>query len=103
MCSRSAQNIWTCVSIGYAAATRKVNSDIIGGQAALYVAPEIAAGKALRELKYIAPIYDFAAEDITVFMICARLNSAPFLGGKETPLDMKKCPPAWLRALDSMR
>ena len=43
----------------------------------------------LRELTYIAPIYASAAEDITVFMICARLSTAPLLGGKETSSEMK--------------
>ena len=59
------------------------------------------AGTASRALTYMALISDSATDDMIVFMICARLSTAPLLGGKEKSLDMKKCPPARLLALAS--
>ena len=68
-----------------------------------YYIEDFLAGTASRALTYIAQISASAAEYMTVFMIHAMLSTSPLLGGKETSLDMKKCPPAWLRALDSLR
>ena len=44
-----------------------------------------------------------AAEDMTAFMIWAMLMTAPLFGGVLVLLDMKKCPPALIRAFDSER
>ena len=54
MCSQNAHTQWTCVSIGYGAATYKNNSDIIGGQAAkigLIIGPSIS----LNPITYMHP------------------------------------------------
>ena len=44
-----------------------------------------------------------AAEDMKDFMIWAMFMTAPLFGGVLVSLDMKKCPPALLRAFDSER
>ena len=41
------------------------------------------------------------AEDMTFLMIWDTVRTAPLLGGSALSVDMKKCPPALLRALDS--
>ena len=43
-----------------------------------------------------------AAEDMT-FLIWVIFRMAPFLGGNESLLERKKCPPARLRTLGSQR
>ncbi len=58
---------------------------------------------ASRQFMYRAPISASAADDITVLMICALVKTAPLFGGSALLFDMKKCPPAWLRALVSNR
>jgi len=61
------------------------------------------AGTASRQLMNSAPISASAAEDITALIICDIVCMAPLLGGTSTLLDMKKWPPALLRALLSER
>ena len=53
--------------------------------------------------KKSAPSSASAADDITFFMICVMVRTAPLLGGSAESADMKKCPPARLRALVSYR
>ena len=50
-----------------------------------------------------APNSASAAELITALMICEMLRMAPLLRGISSSLDMKKCPPARLRAFASER
>ncbi len=40
---------------------------------------------------------------MTAFMIWVIVRTAPLLGGRAVSVDMKKCPPALLLALDSDR
>ena len=42
---------------------------------------------------YRDPSLDFAAEDITVLMICAKVGMSPLFGGSGESLYMKKWPP----------
>ncbi len=44
-----------------------------------------------------------AAKDMTALIICVIVRMAPLFGGLAVLLDMKKCPPAWLRVFDSER
>ena len=59
------------------------------------------AGMASLQLMYRAPILASAADDMTALMICEIVRMAPLLLGIASSLDMKKCPPALLRALVS--
>ncbi len=59
------------------------------------------AGTASQQLMYSAPISALAAEDMTALIICAMVWIAPLLAGDGVLSDMKKCPPARLRALVS--
>ncbi len=58
---------------------------------------------ASQQFMYRAPISASAADDITALMIFAIVRTAPLFGGSASLFDMKKCPPAWLRALVSDR
>ena len=60
-------------------------------------------GTALHKLIYRAPSSASAADDITAFIICATVNTAPLLVGYASSSDMKKCPPDLLLALRSDR
>ena len=57
------------------------------------------AGTASRQLMNNAPTSASAAEDSTALIICEMVITAPLLSGVSALLDMKKCPPALLRAL----
>ena len=59
------------------------------------------AGTASQQLMYSAPISASAAEDMSALIICAMVWIAPLLAGDGVLSDMKKCPPARLRALVS--
>ena len=61
------------------------------------------AGMASRALRKMAPISASAALDITVLIRFAVLSTAPLFAGIGTSLARKKCPPARLRALGSLR
>ena len=61
------------------------------------------AGTASRQLMKRAASLTSAAEDMTAFMIWAMVMTAPLFGGVSVSLDMKKCPPALIRAFDSER
>jgi hypothetical protein len=50
-----------------------------------------------------APNLASAADDITAQIICAVVRIAPLLGGDGVLADMKKCPPAQLRAFLSFK
>ena len=63
----------------------------------------VRCGTALRALMYNAPNSASAAEDMTVLMSCARFRTAPLLVGSAQSDKRKKCPPARLRALGSLR
>ena len=43
------------------------------------------------------------ADDMTFLMMCTMFNTAPLLGGTVVSLDRKKCPPALLHALGSLK
>ncbi len=43
------------------------------------------------------------ANDMTFLIMCAMLSTAPLFGGMVVSLERKKCPPAWLRALDLLK
>ncbi len=58
---------------------------------------------ASQQFMYRAPISASAADDIMALMICAIVRTAPLFGGSALLFDMKKCLPAWLRALVSDR
>ena len=58
-------------------------------------------GTASRKLMNRAESLACAAEDMTALMIWEMVMTAPLLGGVEVSLDMKKCPPAQLRAFNS--
>ena len=60
-------------------------------------------GTASRVLMYSAPSSASAAEDITALMSWTMLRTAPLLCGFVTSDDMKKWPPARLRAFGSLR
>jgi hypothetical protein len=55
------------------------------------------------QLMYRALISASAADDMTALMICEIVRIAPLLLGIVSSFDMKKCPPALLRALVSER
>ena len=57
------------------------------------------AGTASRQLMNYAPTSASAAEDSATLIICEIVITAPSLCGVSVSLDMKKCPPALLRAL----
>ena len=61
------------------------------------------AGTASLAFMYIAPISASHAEDITARMICHNVSTGPLFGGICQSLDMKKCPPALLQALGSLK
>ena len=63
----------------------------------------IICGTSSQELTYIASIYDSAANVITTLIIWAVFNTAPLFLGVSSFSDKKKCPPARLLALGSMR
>ena len=58
---------------------------------------------ASRQLMKRAPSLASASEDMTALIICEMVMTAPLLGGMAELLDMKKCPPALLRAFVSER
>ncbi len=60
-------------------------------------------GMALWALMYSAPSSALAADDMTALMSWARLRTAPLSLGLAVSVDRKKCPPAWLHALGSLR
>ncbi len=55
------------------------------------------------QLMQRAPTSASAAEDMTVLIICAIMRMAQLFGVLAVLLDMKTCPPAWLRAFDLER
>ena len=61
------------------------------------------AGMDSLALRKIAPISASAALDMTVLMRFAVLITAPLFAGIGTSLAKKKCPPARLRALGSLK
>ena len=61
------------------------------------------AGTACFELMKRAPSSALAAEDMIDLMIYEMFNTAPLLGGLAALFDIKKWPPARLRALLSDR
>ena len=61
------------------------------------------AGTASRPLMNIAPISASAADVITALIIWAMFSTAPLFAGFSESLDIKKCPPARLRAFGSLR
>ncbi len=60
-------------------------------------------GTASWQLMNNAPTSASAAEDSTALIVCEMVITAPLLSGGLALLDMKKCPPALLRALLSDR
>ena len=63
----------------------------------------ILAGMACLELMKSAPISASAADDTTDLMICAIFSTALLFFGSLELSDMKKCPPARLLALGSVK
>ena len=49
------------------------------------------------------PVTGRIINDMTFLMMCAMFNTAPLLGGTVVSLDRKKCPPALLRDLGSLK
>ncbi len=58
---------------------------------------------ALRAMMYSPANSALVADDMTFLMMCAIFNTAPLFGGMGVSLDRKKCPPALLRALGSLK
>ena len=58
---------------------------------------------ALHALMYNAPSSASAALDMTDLMIWDMFSTAPLFGGLSVSIDMKKCPPALLRAPGSLK
>ena len=58
---------------------------------------------ALRAMMYKAASLALVAEDMTFLMMLAMLSMAPLLHGMVSSKERKKCPPARLRALGSLR
>ena len=56
-----------------------------------------------RKLRNIAPISASAALDITALMSWVMLSTAPLFVGIGASFDRKRCPPAGLRALGSLK
>ena len=63
----------------------------------------VCADIACRELMHSALISASATEVITFLMICAMVKTAPLFAEFAALFDMKKCPPALLLTLDSVR
>ena len=63
----------------------------------------VLCGTASCALMYNAPNSASAAEDMTALMSWARLSTAPLLAGSSQSDERKKCPPARLCALGSLR
>ena len=61
------------------------------------------AGMDYLQFMYRAPSLDYAAEDMTVLIICAIVRMAPLFGGSGKSLDMNKWSPALLLAFFSDR
>ncbi len=60
-------------------------------------------GTASRALMYNAPSSASAANDMTALMSCEMLSTALLLAGSAVSDDMKKSPPAQLRAFDLLK
>ena len=58
---------------------------------------------ASRAMMYNAASSASVADDMTFLMMCAMLRIAPLFGGSFVLYDIKKWPPARLRALGSLR
>ena len=61
------------------------------------------AGTVSWQLMKRAASFASAAENMTIFMIWAMVMTAPLFSGVLVLLNIKKCPPALLRAFDSER
>ena len=57
----------------------------------------------LRAIVYSPASYASVADDMAFLMMCAMFSTAPLLGGMVVSLDRKKCPPALLHALGSLK
>jgi hypothetical protein len=75
----------------------------VGGSLCTKYSSVCQARMASLQLMYRAPISASAADDMTALMICEIVRIAPLLLGIVSLFDMKKCPPALLRALVSER
>ena len=60
-------------------------------------------GMASQQFMKRSPSLASAADDMTAFIILATVKTEPLLAGYYVLLDMKKCPPALLRAFGSER